>query len=353
MNKKSKLPTNPRVKNLIGERHERLEVIEYAYTKNNKTYWLCKCDCGNTKVIQRSHFTSGLYPSCGCLKLEKLHKKRFKDLTGQRFGRLEALSCLRKQNDKGHYLTYWLCKCDCGEFKEVYTSSLTSGNTNSCGCLNLDNIRRRNDVDLTGQRFGRLIVLESSGYKEQKNGTRLKEWLCKCDCGNTTTSDTATLRCGKKKSCKKCLKGNLTSNWKGGLSKTSRYFRKFCSNWIKDTLIKDNYTCQITKLRGGDLVVHHLVSFKDILNEAIANTNLYYYESISQYTEEELNLIQQEIERLHYKYGLGITLKHEVHRLFHETYGFNDTTEAQFMEFKNRYKNGEFDFKMIMEKDCP
>ena len=35
-------------------------------------------------------------------------------------------------------------------------------------------------VDLTGQRFGRLVVLERCGVS--KNGYVL--WRCKCDCGN-------------------------------------------------------------------------------------------------------------------------------------------------------------------------
>ena len=32
--------------------------------------------------------------------------------------------------------TYWLCQCDCGNQKEVQTSHLTLGQTKSCGCLN-------------------------------------------------------------------------------------------------------------------------------------------------------------------------------------------------------------------------
>ena len=34
-------------------------------------------------------------------------------------------------------------------------------------------------VDLTGQRFGRLIVIKRDGVTNSKH-TR---WLCKCDCG--------------------------------------------------------------------------------------------------------------------------------------------------------------------------
>lgn len=56
---------------------------------------------------------------------------RYKDITGQRFGKLTALS--RIPNTKGR--TKWLCKCECGNFKEVILSHLLNGHTKSCGCL--------------------------------------------------------------------------------------------------------------------------------------------------------------------------------------------------------------------------
>lgn len=40
------------------------------YTKNKKTYWLCKCDCGNAKVVRADHLKSGNIVSCGCKKLK-------------------------------------------------------------------------------------------------------------------------------------------------------------------------------------------------------------------------------------------------------------------------------------------
>lgn len=57
---------------------------------------------------------------------------KLKDITGQKFGRLTALYRLRNYHDTH---TYWLCMCECGNFKEVYLGSLTSGATTSCGCL--------------------------------------------------------------------------------------------------------------------------------------------------------------------------------------------------------------------------
>ena len=54
------------------------------------------------------------------------------DLTGQRFGRLVAVS---KEDGRR------LCRCDCGEVKRVVTGHLRDGLIRSCGCLSRENSR--------------------------------------------------------------------------------------------------------------------------------------------------------------------------------------------------------------------
>lgn len=51
-------------------------------------------------------------------------------------------------------------------------------------------------IDLTGQRFGRLVVLSRTDNKGKNTA-----WLCKCDCGNITKVITPNLKGGKSKSC--------------------------------------------------------------------------------------------------------------------------------------------------------
>lgn len=58
-------------------------------------------------------------------------------------------------------------------------------------------------VDLTGQRFGRLIVIKELPRKTALRKTPL--WLCQCDCGNTCEAYSDSLR-GGKKSCGCILK---------------------------------------------------------------------------------------------------------------------------------------------------
>lgn len=43
--------------------------------------------------------------------------------------------------------------------------------------------------DLTGLRFGKLIVIEEAEGRYQPNGKHLRRWVCKCDCGNIKIID--------------------------------------------------------------------------------------------------------------------------------------------------------------------
>lgn len=57
----------------------------------------------------------------------------FKDLTGQRFGRVTVLEYVAP--DPGRRGAKWLCLCDCGVRFVTDAGALTRGHTRSCGCL--------------------------------------------------------------------------------------------------------------------------------------------------------------------------------------------------------------------------
>ena len=59
-------------------------------------------------------------------------KPQFRNVTGQRFGRLTA----QWPAGRGvRYQVHWLCLCDCGGIKVVPINSLIHDDTRSCGCL--------------------------------------------------------------------------------------------------------------------------------------------------------------------------------------------------------------------------
>jgi hypothetical protein len=56
----------------------------------------------------------------------------FKDITGERYGRLLVIMPIKKDG-RGEY--FWICQCDCGNIKTISGNKLRSGNTRSCGCF--------------------------------------------------------------------------------------------------------------------------------------------------------------------------------------------------------------------------
>lgn len=65
-----------------------------------------------------------------------------KNLFGQRFGRLLAVA-EEKERSRGY--TVWTCLCDCGNQHRVASQLLLNGHTQSCGCLQSDNMRKLNE----------------------------------------------------------------------------------------------------------------------------------------------------------------------------------------------------------------
>jgi hypothetical protein len=55
--------------------------------------------------------------------------------------------------------------------------------------------------DLTGQRFGRLVVVSFAGTFERSKGNRAAKWNCVCDCGNATCVFASCLIHSGQKSC--------------------------------------------------------------------------------------------------------------------------------------------------------
>lgn len=77
-------------------------------------------------------------------------------------------------------------------------------------------------IDLTGQRFGRLVVESSERVK--KNGKSHVYWICQCDCGNRTKVKAIYLTRGETASCGCLSKEILTNRNKShGLSDTRQY----------------------------------------------------------------------------------------------------------------------------------
>lgn len=102
--------------------------------------------------------------------------RRAIDITGSRFGGLVALHDIGSR--RGFRL--WRLICDCGTYTEATTGTLRSGTKQSCGCLNKKVTSDRMTRDLSGMRFGRLVVIDRADANRHGH----VRWNCVCDCGN-------------------------------------------------------------------------------------------------------------------------------------------------------------------------
>lgn len=60
------------MKDITGQIFGRLTAIECIGSNNrNSCLWLCKCSCGNTKIVDGNSLRMGRTRSCGCLDREK------------------------------------------------------------------------------------------------------------------------------------------------------------------------------------------------------------------------------------------------------------------------------------------
>lgn len=115
------------------------------------------------------------------------------DLTGQRYGMLTVVSLTDQRNGYGRLL--YRCRCDCGGERLATRANLERGEITSCGCLS-----HRARKDLTGKRFGRLLVLAVESPPDGRRRSTYT-WRCRCDCGKIVSVSGNSLTQGGTRSC--------------------------------------------------------------------------------------------------------------------------------------------------------
>ena len=169
------------------------------------------------------------------------------DLTGQRFGRLTVIRYDHAEHDGAH----WFCKCDCGTEKAIAGYLLRNGATKSCGCLKSDASRAnlekargarkaRPRKDLTGQRFGRLVVLGLADVPDRKG---FIFWRVKCDCGTEKILMQNNFIYGQTKSC-----GCLSNELRAARAERMRQAKKLKSGLTKKSAVQQKTAVEVKVL---------------------------------------------------------------------------------------------------------
>jgi hypothetical protein len=119
--------------NLIGQHFGQLTVLKQdSINQDRKAVWLCKCDCGETRLVEGTLLRAGKVTCCYSCGVKKMGSASMHDLTGQKFGMLTVLEPTEERDNAGRII--WKCKCDCGNICFIPSNSLVTNNTQSCGC---------------------------------------------------------------------------------------------------------------------------------------------------------------------------------------------------------------------------
>lgn len=63
------------MKDLTARKFARWTVLSYKGYEKPHRFWLCRCECGEEKIVQANSLLSGTSKSCGCLRTEKFRKR--------------------------------------------------------------------------------------------------------------------------------------------------------------------------------------------------------------------------------------------------------------------------------------
>lgn len=131
----------------IGQKYHMLTVVSKAEdkyqphsVKKNVAQWNCLCDCGKDIKILGSALLRDRAKNCGCVK-SITPKNNLKP--GDKFSRLTLIS---------YYKGKWEAQCECGKLVTRPTNHFTSGNIKSCGCLNMDQNKKKADKMIAARR---------------------------------------------------------------------------------------------------------------------------------------------------------------------------------------------------------
>jgi hypothetical protein len=136
------------------------------------------------------------------------------------------------------------------------------------------------------------------GMRGKKHSTETKQKISRAKKGHKMSEET------RLKLSISRPRGNKHHAWKGGITPTMIKIRNSIDFrlWREAVFARDNWTCQKTNKKGGNLCAHHIQNFAQFPELRFAIDN-------------------------------GITLFREVHKEFHKKYGFKNNTKEQLEEF--------------------
>jgi len=175
----------------------KLTGIKLIGSRNRRSIWLFKCDCGNKIEYSGCDVRNG--HSSSCRRCDEI------DLINKKFGKLKVFKTFYKNikvRNKSVNRLFCEVMCECNKCTIVSAGHLKTGHTTSCGNMICNGLIE----DLSGKQFCMLKVIE---FSHTENGQ--SKWKCECRCGKIKVIGANTLKMGTTQSCGCCRNINETN----------------------------------------------------------------------------------------------------------------------------------------------
>lgn len=150
-----------------GKKYNRLTVVSFHHKENKREYYLCKCDCGKEKIVNKTELVRGKVKSCGCLRKENCANYSH-NLSYSRIYRTWTnmkVRCYNKKDER--YRLYggrgiYICDEWKKSFLSFYNWAISNGYKDT---LTIDRINNNGNYEPTNCRF----VLKEEQNRNKRN----------------------------------------------------------------------------------------------------------------------------------------------------------------------------------------
>lgn len=156
-----------KAKDLTGKTFGKLTVVKRNGTKNGKSVWECRCECGTIKNVTASDLTTGNTQSCGCQRRANTVKASTKHgCSHERLYRIYIAMKTRCRNNP-----YYKAISVCEEWLESYQAfkewAMANGYADN---LTIDRINNEGNYKPSNCRW---ITMKEQSKNRRKRGTAL------------------------------------------------------------------------------------------------------------------------------------------------------------------------------------
>lgn len=139
----------------IGKVFNLLTVIdviksETSITGKSKILFTCRCKCGNIKNINYYYVIHSITKSCGCYShsdnTNKINKLK-EDYIGKTINQLTIIDVIKQRGKNNRSEIMFVCKCTCGNIKNIRIAHVLNNKVYSCGCYNCSLYKSRKAID--------------------------------------------------------------------------------------------------------------------------------------------------------------------------------------------------------------